>query len=231
MDSSREAEFLSGVLDRSWDRRVKEAEEWNKKLLDGEIHPSLFRKMGWVAKAIGKKTEGLIRKKTSEPGKENERMSLSAWYNAMDHEWRTKTGLREANLAWALNDTFGLHFWLGGLFKVVGDTSQLMGPLLVKAIINFGKESFAEKQDGRKPNIGRGVGMAIGLFCLTICTSVCQHQVSYTLSIFVLRFDVCNSRYLSFFSLVVLLAFDVNWSSRSWCPDQLYLQTRGSPDT
>lgn len=27
-----------------------------------------------------------------------------------------------------------------------------------------------------RPDIGRGVGMAIGLFCLTIVQSVCQHQ-------------------------------------------------------
>ena len=61
--------------------------------------------------------------------------------------------------------------------KVIGDTSQLMGPLLVKAIINFGKTHFAAKQAGEEPpNIGRGVGMAIGLFCTTVCASVCQHQ-------------------------------------------------------
>ena len=52
-----------------------------------------------------------------------------------------------------------------------------MGPLLVKAIINFGKTHFAAKQAGEEPpNIGRGVGMAIGLFCTTVCASVCQHQ-------------------------------------------------------
>ena len=79
--------------------------------------------------------------------------------------------------------------------QVTGDVMQLMGPLLVKvclvtcfpnltltpnpqAIINFGKEALAAKDAGEKPpNIGRGVGMALGLFCLTALTSVCQHQV------------------------------------------------------
>lgn len=47
----------------------------------------------------------------------------------------------------------------------------------MKAIINFGKAHFAAKQAGEvPPNIGRGVGMALGLFCTTVCASVCQHQ-------------------------------------------------------
>ena len=179
MDSSREAAFLSETLDRSWERRIKEAEEWNEKLRKGEVHPGLMRKIGWIAKALMKETESLvIRNKASESGSDNARTGLKSRLSTMDHEWRTVTGLQEPSLAWALNDTFGLHFWLGGLFKVVGDTSQMMCPLLVKAIINFGKESFAEQQEGRKLNVGRGIGMAIGLFVLTVCTSVCQHQVS-----------------------------------------------------
>lgn len=37
-----------------------------------------------------------------------------------------------------------------------------------QAIINFSKETAADKEDGTNPpNIGRGVGMALGLFLLT----------------------------------------------------------------
>ena len=54
---------------------------------------------------------------------------------------------------------------------MMGDTSQLMIPLLVKAIINFSKEGHHTSEQ-----IGRGIGMAVGLFCLTVMTSVCQHQ-------------------------------------------------------
>lgn len=46
-----------------------------------------------------------------------------------------------------------------------------------KAIINFGKEHFAARQAGTPtPNIGPGVGMAIGLFCVTVSASVATHQ-------------------------------------------------------
>lgn len=54
-----------------------------------------------------------------------------------------------------------------------------MSPLLVKAVINFSKQAYdAHHGRGKEPEIGRGVGMAIGMLCLTILTSLCTHQVS-----------------------------------------------------
>ncbi|KAK7690924.1 hypothetical protein QCA50_006027 [Cerrena zonata] len=159
MDESREAGYLSSKLDEAWAQRVKAAEEWNLRLDNGEIHPGLTTRLRWTLKAL-RRGQGY-----------RERIA------AMEKQWRETDGRKEASLAWALNDTFGRSFWLGGIFKVIGDTSQLMGPLLVKAIINFGKAHFAAKQAGvEPPNIGRGVGMAIGLFCTTVCASVSQHQ-------------------------------------------------------
>ncbi|KZT00765.1 ABC protein [Laetiporus sulphureus 93-53] len=94
-----------------------------------------------------------------------------------ERRWRKGEGKREASIAWALNDVFGWRFWTGGVFKVIGDTSQLMGPLLVRAIINFARERVAAQAAGEAPpRIGRGVGMAIGLFCTTVTASVCTHQ-------------------------------------------------------
>jgi hypothetical protein len=47
-----------------------------------------------------------------------------------------------------------------------------------QAIINFTKEREALKaQGGEAPSVGRGIGMAIGLFCLIVLTSLLQHQV------------------------------------------------------
>ncbi|KAJ7779407.1 hypothetical protein DFH07DRAFT_1030143, partial [Mycena maculata] len=91
--------------------------------------------------------------------------------NALEKTWW------EPSLAWALNDVLGSLFWRGGMFKVVSDTSQLMGPILVKALINFAEARTAAKQSGRKPaSIGNGVGLAIGLFCILVLASICQHQ-------------------------------------------------------
>lgn len=47
----------------------------------------------------------------------------------------------------------------------------------VQEIINFGKDRATALANGEKaPNVGRGVGMAIGLCLITITASVCQHQ-------------------------------------------------------
>ncbi|CAE6471481.1 unnamed protein product [Rhizoctonia solani] len=81
---------------------------------------------------------------------------------------------REPSLALALNDVLGRRFWLGGLFKVVGDVSQLLAPLLIKAIIQFAQDRSREGPDA--PHIGQGIGLAVGLPLLTICASVSTHQ-------------------------------------------------------
>lgn len=63
--------------------------------------------------------------------------------------------------------------------QVVGDTAQLMCPILVKSIINFTKEREIQKREGLpQVHIGTGIMMAIGLFILTIVSSVGQNQVS-----------------------------------------------------
>ena len=100
--------------------------------------------------------------------------------DALEAQWCEIGGRKQASLAWTLNDVFGRDFWFGGGFKVIGDTSQLMGPILVKAIINFGKEHAAAVAAGQTPpSLGRGAGMAVGLLCTTVTASVCQHQVGF----------------------------------------------------
>jgi ATP-binding cassette, subfamily C (CFTR/MRP), member 1 len=168
MDESREAGVLTAKLDAAWDRRVREAAQWNERLVHGEIHPSLLKRTVWTLKAL------------SSPSSFSERRA------ELETHWRDVDGRKQASLAWALNDTLGKDFWLGGIFKVIGDTSQTMGPLVVKAIIKFSQKRSQAQEDGTKPpSMGIGVAMAIGVFCITVMASVCQHQVSiYRLSLF-----------------------------------------------
>lgn len=83
-----------------------------------------------------------------------------------------------------------------GLFKITGDIAQLGGPLVSKVrmtvdcmhchftyrichqvIIQYAQKRGAAKAAGEPvPSIARGVGAAVGLFCLTIAASLCQHQ-------------------------------------------------------
>lgn len=153
LDDTRTTETLSAKLDESWIRRIQIAEDYNMRLARGDIKPSVFRRLKWAVMPQGRSRE------------KNE------------HLWREDNGKRHASLAWALNDVFGFNFWAAGLFKVFGDTSQLMAPLVVRTIIRFGQARATARRDGTDvPDIGRGVAMAIGLFLMTVTTSVCQHQ-------------------------------------------------------
>ena len=100
MDESREAGHLGAKLDAAWDARVKAAEDWNKRLANGEIKPGVLLKTKWFFRALRSGTNYKTRRQD------------------IEETWRTKDGRKEASLAWSLNDTFGFSFWLGGCFKV-----------------------------------------------------------------------------------------------------------------
>ncbi|PBL03741.1 ABC protein [Armillaria gallica] len=159
LHSSQESRFLSERLDAAWERRVGRAQEWNAMLDSGKMKPSIILRAFWTVRAL------------RYPSNYWERILL------LENRWRTVTARQNPSLAWALNDVFGSMFWIGGAFKVFGDTAQLMGPLLVKAIINFAKARATASLEGSKaPDVGRGIGMAIGLFCIVILTSIASHQ-------------------------------------------------------
>ncbi|KAF5334268.1 hypothetical protein D9758_015549 [Tetrapyrgos nigripes] len=158
MHETFESGYLSESLDAAWTRRVRKANEWNTRLSSGEIKPGLWKRVSWSFRAV---RGGNYRDKRRE----------------LEQHWRDVEGRREPSLAWALNDVFAQMFWIGGAFKVFGDTCQLMGPLLVKAIINFSKHRASARENGDPlPGVGRGIGMAIGLFCIVVTASLCQHQ-------------------------------------------------------
>ncbi|GAA6028671.1 hypothetical protein JCM8097_007340 [Rhodosporidiobolus ruineniae] len=100
-------------------------------------------------------------------------------------KWRARAALglgradgkREVGLALALSDTFFWEFWSAGLFKVVGDLAQTTSPLVTRKIIQFGQEAYAAHQAGQPvPGIGRGAGMALGLFFMQILYSIATNN-------------------------------------------------------
>ncbi|KAF9048460.1 ABC protein [Panaeolus papilionaceus] len=159
LDHGHSASVLSAKFDSSWEKRNLAANEWNKRLDRGDIHPSFLQRTVWVFKSLRS-----LNKYSDEQVR-------------LEKEWRTSGGKKKPSISLALNDAIGFFFWSGGMFKVFGDTSQLMGPLILKAIINFAKRREHAKETGEPtPNIGIGIAMAVGLFCLTICSSIGQHQ-------------------------------------------------------
>ncbi|KAF7327458.1 ABC protein [Mycena kentingensis (nom. inval.)] len=154
-----EAGYVAEKLDAAWERRVQAANDWNSGLVDGRSKAPVLRRGVWTIKALCR-GNGFRRHRA-----------------AQEKEWREANGRKDASLALALNDVFGHMFWSAGVFKVLGDTSQLIGPIVVKAIINFAKERAAAREDGRPlPDVGKGVGMAFGLVGVVVTASIFQHQ-------------------------------------------------------
>ncbi|KAG1750701.1 ABC protein [Suillus lakei] len=164
MDPPRESAVLAAKLETAWQRRVNAAADWNGRLERGELRPSLLKRTGWVLRAIFNKgqTQG------------------ATWIErreAFHKRWRESEGRKEASLAWALNDVFGYLFWTGGLFKVFGDTAQLMGPLVLRQIVVFAEKRSAAISAGKPaPNVDRGIAMALGLFLLCVTQLICMAQ-------------------------------------------------------
>jgi ATP-binding cassette subfamily C (CFTR/MRP) protein 1 len=178
MDPTRESGPLADSLLAAFARRQAEAEAYNVRLDAGEVEPPLLKRVKWLF--VG--SVGRQRRKKA---------------------WLAGEGRKKASLAWSLNEGVALFFWTGGaclmagqehaatstltlaslsptgLFKVVGDTAQLCGPLVTRQIILFAQAKArhnASPDAVPEPHIGRGIGMAFGLLFLTILASVAQHQ-------------------------------------------------------
>ncbi|KAM0753983.1 ABC transporter [Meredithblackwellia eburnea MCA 4105] len=148
MDPSRQSGYLADQFEMHFERRRMEVEAWNKALEDGTMNPSAARKLWWK-----------VRHRISGFG--------------------SPDGKREIGIAMALSDTFGLRFWSAGIFKITGDVALVCSPLLTKQIIYF----VTDASNSRKgiagysdPSVGKGVGLAIGLFILQIIASLCTAQ-------------------------------------------------------
>ncbi|KAG6909964.1 hypothetical protein DXG01_014233 [Tephrocybe rancida] len=153
LQDTRGAAYIAQKINASFDRRHKEAQEYNARLENGEISPGLWKKTVWT---------------------------LSGKRKEKEKKWREVDGKKRASLIWAMNDSVKWWFWSGGVFKVIGDTAQVTSPLLVKAIINFATASYVGHRAGTKvPPIGDGIAYAFGLIALQIITSLCTHHFFY----------------------------------------------------
>jgi hypothetical protein len=130
MDESREALGLSERFLQALERRQKAAEEWNAQL--GTAKPPLRKRLVWRARAIRTLPERFEAYGST--------ATIADRRSTLEEEWRQHSGKKYGSVTWALNDIM-TGFWAGGLFKVAGDTGQLMSPLVVKALIKFSQAS------------------------------------------------------------------------------------------
>ncbi|KAF5342067.1 hypothetical protein D9611_001575 [Ephemerocybe angulata] len=150
----RSAAAIADKINASFDRRQKEAAEFNRRLANGEVKPGL-RKLWW----------------TIAPGSAEEK----------EKQWREVTGKKKASLMWALNDSVKWWFWSAALLKVLSDTAQVTSPLVVKAIIQFANESYFGHRTGTGdiPGIGVGVGLSFCLLAMQVIASLGVHHFFY----------------------------------------------------
>ncbi|KAJ1301602.1 hypothetical protein OPQ81_008850 [Rhizoctonia solani] len=145
LQDSRSAEVMSSRILENFERRKAKADAYNERLKNGEIGPGL-RGVWWTLRGERAKRE---------------------------QQWREKDGLKKPSLMLAMNDSVKWWFWTGGLCVLISNVAQICSPLLVKAIIRFGQESYAKHRAGiPAPPIGRGVGLAIGLFLLQLVSAL-----------------------------------------------------------
>ncbi|GLB40491.1 putative transporter [Lyophyllum shimeji] len=153
LSANRGAARIADKINASFDRRLKEAQEYNTRLANGEIRPGLLKVALWT---------------------------LSGKREEKEKKWREIDGKKRASLVWAMNDSVKWWYWSAGLLKVIGDTAQVTSPLLVKAIINFATRSYAGHKLGAPvPPVGEGIGFAFGLIGLQIVSSLCSNHFFY----------------------------------------------------
>ncbi|KAJ7499774.1 ABC transporter [Mycena latifolia] len=150
LGDERACAYIAEKITSSFDRRHKDASEYNRRLAEGEIPPG-WRVIWWALRGDKAKRE---------------------------KRWREVDGKRRASLVWAMNDSVKWWFWSAGALKVIGDTAQITRCVL--AIISFATASYnAHRTGGTPPPVGRGVGLAIGLLLMQLIASICQHQFFY----------------------------------------------------
>ncbi|KDR78885.1 hypothetical protein GALMADRAFT_244528 [Galerina marginata CBS 339.88] len=152
LQPDRSAAHVANLILESLDRRVKDADEYNQRLANGEVSPG-FKGVWWSIKGVRKEREA---------------------------EWRGKTGKKKASLVWAMNDSVKWWFWSAGLLKLVGDTAQVTSPLVMKAIITFASESYYGHKFGLPvPSIGKGIGLTFVLLAMQVLASLCTQHFFY----------------------------------------------------
>lgn len=83
-------------------------------------------------------------------------------------------------LFWALYETFKFEFWLGGFCSLISSQLQVLAPFTTRYLIQFATDAYiARFEHGPGPNIGNGVGLAIGITLMQIVQSICTNQFIY----------------------------------------------------
>ncbi|KAI9439889.1 ABC transporter [Lactarius indigo] len=153
LQEHRSSEVIANAILDSFEARRKKADEYNTRLANGEIKPPLKLRLMSALRGDGE-----------------ERL----------RQWVEKDGRKQPSLTLAINDSVKWWFWSSGMLKVIGDTAQVISPLVLKYLIKFATESYVAHQEGLPaPGVGRGIALAIGLVILQLFGVLCQQHFFY----------------------------------------------------
>ncbi|KAH8831323.1 P-loop containing nucleoside triphosphate hydrolase protein [Flagelloscypha sp. PMI_526] len=157
LQDGRASAVVAAKILESYTKRTQKADVYNARIASGDVRPSFLRRFLWM-------------------------MRGSTYMKDRETTWRMNgEGKRRPSLAMAMSDSVAWWFWSGGIIKLIGELSLVTSPLLVREIINFGKQSYSVHRSGQgeMPHIGIGIGYAIGLFLMQVTAAVCINQFFY----------------------------------------------------
>ncbi|KAG7097474.1 hypothetical protein E1B28_004817 [Marasmius oreades] len=150
LSDKKSTEVYAESIIESFERRRHESDAYNQTLDDGTARPPPHLAFWWI----------LL-------GNREERTQL----------WRKTAKRKTPSLALACNDAVYWWFGFGGLCRLLADVGIMTSPLLVKAIIEFARESHEKLSAGEGlPSIGPGVSLAIGLWAIQVAISLLNAQ-------------------------------------------------------
>ena len=94
-------------------------------------------------------------------------------------ERRVKRGDRYP-LLWAMHQTFFFEFWLGGMCQLMSSILQVIAPFTLRFLISFANDAYrAQQSNTRAPNIGKGIGLVIGITIMQMLQSLGTNHFIY----------------------------------------------------
>jgi ATP-binding cassette, subfamily C (CFTR/MRP), member 1 len=83
-------------------------------------------------------------------------------------------------LIMAMHETFKGEFWFGGICQLSSSIFQVLSPFTTRFLIQFAGDAYnAQRSGSPAPNIGKGIGIVIGITFMQICQSLGTNQFIY----------------------------------------------------
>ncbi|OJD13223.1 hypothetical protein AJ78_06297 [Emergomyces pasteurianus Ep9510] len=111
----------------------------------------------------------------------NPNRSLDILVDKIEQSFRSRVNRGDSYpLFWAIYETSKLELWVGGICALFSSLLQVMTPFTSRYLIQFATDAYVARQTGEPgPEIGRGIGIVIGICFMQVCQSLGTAQFFY----------------------------------------------------